>query len=79
MNETQALETIRAALCKTLAKQSVSIELSTNLISDGVIDSLDSMVFLMDLSARTGKEVSDADANDPAFFQVSRLVAFLRS
>jgi acyl carrier protein len=79
MNESQALEAIRAALLKTLNKDSVTIDAATNLIADGVMDSLDSMVFLMELTAKTGKDVPDENATDPEFFKVERLVAFLAS
>jgi acyl carrier protein len=77
MTKDQALGLISAALCKTLNKDTVTIDDKTDLIRDGIIDSLDSMVFLMELSAKIGKEVSDEDANDPEFFRVSQLVEFV--
>jgi acyl carrier protein len=79
MTEAQALQAIQVALHKTLNRDVVSIDAATNLIRDGVMDSLDSMVFLMELSAQTGKEVSDEDANNLSFFRVGRLVEFLVS
>lgn len=79
MTESQALQAIHAALCKTLNRNAVSIDAATNLIGDGIMDSLDSMVFLMELSAQTGKEVPDENATDPNFFKVGRLIEFLES
>lgn len=77
MTEAQALENIQAALAKTLNRDIVAIDATTDLIGDGVMDSLDSMVFLMELSARTGRDVPDDKATDPEFFKVKQLVAFL--
>jgi acyl carrier protein len=77
MTKDQALGLISAALCKTLNKDTVTIDDKTDLFRDGIIDSLDSMVFLMELSAKIGKEVSDEDASNPEFFRVSRLVEFV--
>jgi acyl carrier protein len=78
MTKDQALGLISAALCKTVNKDSVTIDEKTDLLRDGIIDSLDSMVFLMELSAKIGKEVSDEDANNPEFFSVGRLVDFVQ-
>lgn len=77
MTEAQALDNIRAALAKTLNRDSVAIDTATDLIGDGIMDSLDSMVFLMELSTRTGRDVPDDKATDPEFFKVKQLVAFL--
>jgi acyl carrier protein len=77
MTRAQALELITAALCKTLDKDSITIDEKTDLIGEGIIDSLDSMVFLLELSAKVGKEVSDEDAGNPDFYRVSRLLQFV--
>ena len=79
MTTDEAHETIKASLEKTLNKNDVVFSSKTHLIRDGILDSLDSMVFLMELSGRIGKTISDDDANNPEFYQVSRLVSFMTS
>lgn len=79
MTDDQAIEVIKASLLKTLNRVDVAFNAETHLIQEGVLDSLDSMVFLMELSGRIGKDVSDDDANNPEFFQVRRLISFLTS
>ncbi|MGJ4932276.1 acyl carrier protein [Bradyrhizobium sp. HKCCYLS2038] len=77
MTRAQALELIAAALCKTLDKDAIAIDENTDLIGEEIIDSLDSMVFLLELSAKIGKEVSDEDAGNPEFYRVGRLLEFV--
>jgi acyl carrier protein len=77
MTKDHALDAIHLALRKTLNRHDLSVKESTHLIEDGVVDSLDSMVFLMELSTQTGMTIPDEDANNREFFKVSRLVEFL--
>ena len=79
MTTDEAFEAIKASLMKTLNKNDVAFNSDSHLIRDGILDSLDSMVFLMELSGRIGKTISDEDANNPEFYQVSRLVSFMTS
>ena len=79
MTADEAHQAIKASLEKTLNKNDVAFGSETHLIRDGILDSLDSMVFLMELSGRIGKTISDDDANNPEFYQVSRLVSFMTS
>jgi acyl carrier protein len=67
---------IKASLDATLPGKSASITLETELIKDGILDSLDSMNFLFELEGLNGAKL---EAIDETFddFRVSRLVEIL--
>jgi acyl carrier protein len=77
MNQQQALEAINAALRKTLEKESVSVTMQTDLVGEEIVDSLDGMVFLLELSGMTDKKFPDTDLVEQGFFKVKKLVGFL--
>lgn len=73
MNEQQILEAIQASLNKTLKKET-KVDANTNL-ADGVMDSLDSFQFFLELEKLTGVEFPDEHLDD--FFQTDKIIAFV--
>ena len=72
-----ALKLISAALEKVV-KRSVAISLETDLIVDEILDSLDSMVFALEVEALSGKKFpEDVDLVDLGYFRIPRLIKFL--
>ena len=76
MTNEEAFELIKKALDNTTPGLSAKIENSTDLVNDGLIDSLDSMNFLFELETLHGDRLS---AIDETFddFRVSRFVEIL--
>ena len=76
MTPEAALDMIKASLDATLPGKSSGITLETELIKDGILDSLDSMNFLFELEGLNGAKL---EAIDETFddFRVSRLVDIL--
>lgn len=84
MTESEALALIEQALLKALtesavtSRESVDISIDTDLLDDEIIDdSLDGMVFFMELSESTGKTIPEVDLVEGGFYKVRRLVDFL--
>ena len=77
MDSQEALVAIRRAIRTTLDGKEVAITPETDLIEDKVLDSLDSMVFLMELSQHTGIEFPDSDPVEAGLFKVSILIDFM--
>jgi acyl carrier protein len=50
MTEAEALEVIRKAMVKTLDREPAAFTIDTDLVKDGVLDSLDGMVFILHLT-----------------------------
>ena len=63
MTKEQAIELIREALADVLAKKIGPLDAKTNLVTDGVVDSLDLMTFLLQLETRAGKKLKAIDEN----------------
>ena len=62
MNQKDALIAIKNALNSTQAEYSdESIKLDTNLIEDGILDSLDAMSFLFELERIIDKKITEID------------------
>jgi len=78
MNEEQALTVITTALSKVLHGDQPEIELSTDLVEDKVLDSLDSMNFLYELEEELGSKLEAID-EEYADFKVSALVDIIKS
>lgn len=72
MTRDLAIEHIRAALAEVLAKNVGPLDEKTNLVTDGVVDSLDLMNFLLQLETRIGKRLTAIDENF-SDFRVSTL------
>lgn len=77
MTAEQALERINEALRKTLKDSTVSAKPDTDLEGEGILDSLDGMVFLLELSESTGKPFPEKDLVELGFFKVRKLVEYL--
>lgn len=61
MNKEEAIEHIRAALAEVLAKNVGQLDEKTNLVTDGIVDSLDLMNFLLQLETSVGKKLKAID------------------
>lgn len=77
MTEQQALQLINEALRKALNDQKASATIDTDLVKEGVLDSLDGMVFLLEISEKTGKDFPEKDLVELGFFRVRKLVEIL--
>jgi acyl carrier protein len=77
MTEQNAFELVRQALERTL-DEPVQITMETDLVEDEVVDSLDSMTFLLELEQLSGTEFpEDGDLVEQGFYKVDRLVRYL--
>lgn len=77
MTEQNAFALVQQALERTL-DEPVEITLQTDLVEDEVVDSLDSMTFLLELEQLSGKEFpEDGDLVDQGFYKVENLVRYL--
>jgi acyl carrier protein len=77
MTEQQALQLINETLHKVLNDRKVSATLDTDLVADSVLDSLDGMVFLLEISEKTGKTFPEKDLVKLGFFRVRKLIEIL--
>jgi acyl carrier protein len=77
MNQQEALAAITEALRKTLKDKTVSVTMDTDLVEESILDSLDGMVFFLEISAATGKEFPENDLVKLGFFKVRTLVEHL--
>ena len=77
MTEQQALQLINETLRNVLKDPKVSATLDTDLVADNVLDSLDGMVFLLEISEKTGKSFPEKDLVKLGFFRVRKLVEIL--
>tara|TARA_B100001093_G_scaffold499720_1_gene549280 strand:+ start:3179 stop:3421 length:243 start_codon:yes stop_codon:yes gene_type:complete len=79
MNQEDALNTIKKALNSTQAEYSdESIKLDTNLIDEGILDSLDAMSFLFELETIIDKKITEID-EEFEDFNVGKFVEILRN
>ena len=77
-SEERALEIIEEALKKVLKEETVSFNTDTDLIEEEILDSLDSMVFAMEVEKLSGRTFpEDADLVDLGYFKIDKLVRFL--
>ena len=79
MDKNQAIEHINAALRAAIKDQKATVKPGSDLLEDGVLDSLDGLVFLMELSASTGKQFPEKDPKEQGFFKVDKLVEYITS
>jgi acyl carrier protein len=77
MTEQQALQLINEALRKTLNDPKASAGIDTDLVSEDILDSLDGMVFLLEISEKSGKSFPEKDLVELGFFRVRKLVEIL--
>jgi len=78
MTEEEILSRLSIILEKVLS-QPISITLNTDLIADGILDSLDGMVFLLEVEQAFDKSFpEDIDLVSQGYYQVKNLVAYLK-
>jgi acyl carrier protein len=77
MNEQEALQLINETLRKVLNDRKAAATIDTDLVGDNVLDSLDGMVFLLEISEKTGKTFPEKDLVKLGFFRVRKLVEIL--
>ena len=76
MNNVDIMELIDKAIEKATGNTFELTE-ETNLIESEILDSLDSMVFILELEKATGKKFPEEDLEEEGFFKVGKIVAFL--
>ncbi|HOW56526.1 MAG TPA: phosphopantetheine-binding protein [Smithellaceae bacterium] len=78
MTQQEAINSITLALRKVLKRDGFEISIDTDLSDKKILDSLDRIVFLMELSELTGKEFSeDVDLVKIGLFKVANLADYL--
>jgi acyl carrier protein len=77
MNKQEALDAINKALRKALDDDTASAQPGVDLIEAEILDSLDGMVFILELSGYTDKKFPETDLVDLGFYKVDKLVEFL--
>jgi len=77
MNKQEALDAINISLRKALGDESVTVGQGVDLIEQEILDSLDGMVFILELSGYTTKKFPETDLVDLGFYGVDKLVEFL--
>jgi acyl carrier protein len=68
---------VQKALVAATGKKSVQFSGETHLVESGVLDSLDSSVFLLELEKASGSKITDQDVEKNNLFKVSNMVAWL--
>lgn len=77
MTEDEAMTIIRQGLNEVL-DEPVIIDKSIDLIEDEILDSVDSMVFCLEVEELSGKKFpTDGDLVEMGYFKVEKLVDFL--
>ncbi|HEY0837422.1 MAG TPA: phosphopantetheine-binding protein [Azospirillum sp.] len=77
MTPDTAFACIKGALEKAI-KRDVAITPETDLIEEGIVDSLEGMSFIMELETMSGKTVpEDGDLVELGFYKVDFLIKFL--
>ena len=79
MNQQEALFLIKKALNSTQAEYSENeLNLDTNLIDEGILDSLDAMSFLFELESVIDKKITEIDEEFDDF-TISKFVEILEN
>ena len=77
MTEQEAFDCIVTALENTL-DESVEITQDTDLIDEDILDSLDGMIFLLEIENATGKKLpEEIDLVEEGYYKIPKLQAFL--
>jgi acyl carrier protein len=79
MDQQQALDAITQALRTALNDDTATVMIDTDLLGEDILDSLDGMVFLLELSAFTDKKFPEKDLKEQGFFKVRKLVDYMTS
>tara|TARA_B100001093_G_C26493348_1_gene869994 strand:- start:201 stop:446 length:246 start_codon:yes stop_codon:yes gene_type:complete len=79
MNDTEILNKIKESLKLTLETDDVpAIKLETDLFEEGILDSLDSMVFFMNLQESTSAKFPEDDLVELGLGKVDKLISFIQ-
>ena len=76
MTQAEALQFVHQALEKALEKP-VPVTLETDLFADRILDSLDTMIFFLNLSEKSGVDFPEEELSEGGFNKVSRIVEHL--
>jgi len=77
MQQNEALEIIQNALNISI-EDAPKITLETDLIEEEILDSLDGMMFMMEVETASSKKLpEEIDLVDEGYYTVSKLAAFL--
>lgn len=77
MNKQDAIQIIVESLCSVCNKQVVITD-TTDLLAEEILDSLDAMVFIMEIENRTGTKISEEiNLVEEGYYRVPKLVEFL--
>ena len=78
MNSQEAMNHITTALKKALKEHDVEFSAEADLLKDKILDSLEGIVFIMELTELTGKEFpEDIDLIKAGLFKVGNLLDYL--
>jgi acyl carrier protein len=70
--------TIAQKVLDKVKKARFEINEESDLIEEGILDSLDGMVFILELEQATGKQFPpDADLVEEGFYKMSKLIDYL--
>ena len=75
-NSNEIVESINKALSSVLKKET-NVTTEIDLIEDGILDSLDSAMFLFEIQKIFNITVPDVDIEDQGFFKVSKLTEYI--
>jgi len=77
MQQNEAIQLIGDAIEKVIQKR-VEITVATDLVGDKILDSLDGMVFAMELEILSGRKFpEEIDLVEQGYFKIAKLVEFL--
>ena len=77
MKSSEALVAIHAALKAATRNDSIALPIAGDLVQLKVVDSLEGMVFLLELSKLTGVEFPEEDPIEQKLFDIKRLTEYL--
>ncbi len=79
MNEIDFLKLV-ASVVESVIKKPVVITMDTDLIEDKILDSLDGMVFLLELEQASGKHFpDDIDMVEQGYYRMRELINYLNN
>ncbi|HKJ24497.1 MAG TPA: acyl carrier protein [Myxococcota bacterium] len=76
MDHDAVLGHVREALAATL-EEAVAVGPETNLVEEGILDSLDGMRFLFEIEKRVNVLFPEEDLDDGRYFVVENIVQFI--
>ena len=77
MTSDEAREMVVEAVRRAVKDSTVEVPDGADLLERGILDSLDGMVFLLELSNLSGKEFPESDLVEAGFYKLDHLIAFL--